>query len=141
MELLKEAMKAKDEASMRALRAIKGALIIAKTDKGYTGMTADKELQIVQKLAKQRKESFDVYTKQGLADLATKEKEELDVLETFLPKQLSEEEITPVIKEIIAALGVTDIKGMGQVIGATSKKLAGQADGAVISKVVRELLA
>lgn len=140
MELLKEAMKAKDDASMRALRAIKGALIIAKTDKGFTEMTPEKELQIVQKLAKQRKESFDVYTKQGLADLAQKEKEELDVLETFLPKQMSEKEIKPIVQEIISSLGVTDIKGMGQVIGAATKKLAGQADGAVVSKIVRELL-
>ena len=140
MEMLKEAMKSKDDASLRALRAIKGAIIVAKTDKGFTEMSPELEIQIVQKLAKQRKESYEIYTKQGMSELAEKEKEELSVLEKFLPKQLSEEEITPILKEIISELGITDAKGMGQVMGAATKKLSGQADGALISKLVKQLL-
>ena len=140
MEMLKEAMKSKDDASLRALRAIKGAIIVAKTDKGFTEMSPELESQIVQKLAKQRKESYEIYTKQGMSELAEKEKEELSVLEKFLPKQLSEEEITPILKEIISELGIMDAKGMGQVMGAATKKLSGQADGALISKLVKQLL-
>ncbi len=141
MDMLKEAMKAKDEASLRALRAIKGAIIVTKTEKGFTEFTPEKELQLLQKLAKQRKESFEIYTKQNMAELALKEKEELDVFEKFLPAQLSEDEIKPIIQNIITELGVTDLKGMGQVIGAASKKLAGQADGSIISKLVKDILA
>jgi uncharacterized protein YqeY len=140
MEMLKEAMRSKDEGALRALRAIKGAIIIAKTDKGFTEMTPEKEVQLVQKLAKQRKESFDIYTKQNMADLALKEKEELDVLGKFLPAQMSEAEIRPIIQNLISEMGISDIKEMGKLIGAASKKLAGQAEGAVISKIVKELL-
>ena len=140
MEMLKDAMRSKDEGALRALRAIKGAIIVAKTEKGFTEFTPEKELQLVQKLAKQRKESLDIYTKQNMPDLALKEKEELDVLEKFLPAQMSEEELKPIIQSLITELGVTDIKGMGQVIGAASKKLAGQADGSIISKIVKEIL-
>lgn len=140
MELLKEAMKAKDEASLRALRAIKGAIIVAKTEKGFTEFTPENELQLLQKLAKQRKESFEIYSKQNMAELALKEKEELEVIEKFLPAQMSEDELRPIIQSLVTELGVTDIKGMGQVIGAASKKLAGQADGAIISRLVKEIL-
>lgn len=140
MDMLKEAMKAKDEASLRTLRAIKGAILLAKTEKNAGEMTPEREIQLVQKLAKQRKESFEIYQGQGMADLATKEKEELDVLEKFLPKQLSEEEVRPVIQSLIAEMGVSDIKEMGKVIGAANKKLAGQAEGALISRIVKEIL-
>lgn len=140
MEMLKDAMKSKDEASLRALRAIKGAIILAKTEKNAGEMDSDKELQIIQKLAKQRKESYEIYSKQNMTELATKEKEELDVLEKFLPKQLSEEEVKPVIEQLISELGVSDIKEMGKVIGVANKKLAGQAEGALISKLVKEIL-
>lgn len=138
--MLKEAMKAKDEASLRTLRAIKGALLLAKTEKNAGEMTEERELQLIQKLAKQRKESFEIYQGQGMVDLAAKEKEELDVLEKFLPKQLSEVELKPIIQACIEELGITDIKEMGKAIGFVNKKLAGQAEGALISKVVKELL-
>jgi len=141
MEMLKEAMKSKDEASLRALRAIKGAIILAKTEKNAGEMNEEKELQLIQKLAKQRKESYEIYVKQNMMDLATKEKEELDVLEKFLPKQLSEDEVKPIIEGLVTELGVTDVKEMGKVIGAANKKLAGQAEGALISKLVKEILA
>lgn len=140
MDMLKEAMKAKDEASLRTLRAIKGAILLAKTEKNAGEMTPEREIQLVQKLAKQRKESFEIYQGQGMIDLATKEKEELEVLEKFLPKQLSEEEVRPVVQSIVNELGVSDIKEMGKVIGAANKKLAGHAEGALISKIVKEIL-
>jgi uncharacterized protein YqeY len=140
MDMLKEAMKAKDEAALRTLRAIKGAILVAKTEKNAEEMTPEKELQLIQKLAKQRKESFEIYHGQGMTDLANKEKEELVVLEKFLPKQLTEEEVKPIIAALIAEMGVTDIKEMGKVIGAANKKLAGQADGGLISRIVKELL-
>lgn len=138
--MLKEAMKAKDEASLRALRAIKGAIILAKTEKNALEMNAERELQIIQKMVKQRKESLEIYLKQQMDDLAAKEREELEVLEKFLPKQLSEEEIKPIIQKLIADLGVTDIKEMGKVIGAATKQLAGQAEGSTISKLVKDIL-
>lgn len=140
MELLKDAMRSKDEAALRTLRAIKGAIINAKTEKNAGEMDADKELQLIQKLAKQRKESFDIYTKQNMPDLAIKEKEELDVLAQFLPKQLSEEEIKPLIEKLIAEMGITDAKEMGKAIGAANKQLTGQADGSLISKIVKDIL-
>ena len=140
MGLLKEAMKSKDEGALRALRAIKGAIIIAKTDKGAGEITAEKEINILQKLAKQRRESIEIFTKQGVLDLATKEKEELDVIEQFLPAMLTEDEIRPILQSIIAKLNVTDAKGMGQVMGAATKELSGKADGSIIGKIVKELL-
>lgn len=140
MDMLKEAMKAKDEASLRALRAIKGAILLAKTEKNAGEMNEEREIQLLQKLAKQRKESYEIYQSQGMSDLAQKEKEELEVLEKFLPQQLSEDELRPILTSLIAELGATDIKEMGKVIGAANKKLAGQAEGALISKIVKELL-
>ena len=124
MQMLKEAMRAKDDASLRALRAIKGAIIVAKTEKNAGDMTSDRELLLVQKLAKQRKESYDIYMKQGMNDLAEKEKEEMNVLAKFLPEQLSEGEIRPIISSLIDEMGVSDIKEMGKVIGAANKKRA-----------------
>lgn len=140
MDMLKEAMKAKDEASLRTLRAIKGAILLAKTEKNAGEMTPEREMQLIQKLAKQRKESIEIYNGQGMTELATKEREELEVLEKFLPKQLSEEEIKPIVQALITELGVSDIKEMGKIIGAANKKLAGQAEGAIISKIVKEIL-
>lgn len=140
MGLLKEAMKSKDEGALRALRAIKGAIIVAKTDKGAGEMTAEKEINILQKLAKQRRESIEIFTKQGVIDLATKEREELDVIERFLPSMMTEDEIRPILQSIITKLNVTDAKGMGQVMSSATKELSGKADGSIISKIVRELL-
>jgi len=140
MEMLKEAMKAKNEAALRTLRAIKGAILIAKTEKNAEEMTLERELQLIQKLTKQSKESYDIYISQNMADLADKEKEELEVLEKFLPTQLTEEEVRPIIASMIAEMGVADMKEMGKVIGAANKKLAGQAEGGLISRIVKELL-
>jgi uncharacterized protein YqeY len=141
MERLKEAMKSKDDAALRALRAIKAAILTAKTEKGAGEMDEAKESQLVMKLAKQRKESIEIIEKQGRADLAKTEREELEVLNTFLPKQMTEEELTPLIQKIISDLGVTDAKEMGKVMGAANKEFAGKADGGTISKIVKQLLA
>jgi uncharacterized protein YqeY len=141
MERLKEAMKSKDDAALRALRAIKAAILTAKTEKGAGEMDEAKESQLVMKLAKQRKESIEIFEKQGRPDLAQTEREELEVLNTFLPKQMTEEELTPLIQKIISDLGVTDAKEMGKVMGAANKEFAGKADGGTISKIVKQLLA
>lgn len=141
MERLKEALKSKDDAALRALRAIKAAILTAKTEKGAGEMDEAKESQLVMKLAKQRKESIEIFEKQGRADLAQTEREELEVLNTFLPKQMTEEELTPLIQKIISDLGVTDAKEMGKVMGAANKEFAGKADGGTISKIVKQLLA
>lgn len=141
MDMLKEAMRSKDEGALRALRAIKGAIIVAKTEKDAGEMTPEKELSILQKLAKQRKESYEIYNKQGMLDLAAKENEELVVISQFLPAQMTAEELKPILEELISEMGVTDAKGMGMVMGAASKKLAGKADGSLISQIVKELLA
>lgn len=140
MEQLKEAMKSKNEGALRALRAIKGAILTAKTEKNAGEMDSTKELQLVQKLAKQRKESIEIFTAQNRTDLAEKEQEELNVLELFLPKQLTEEELRPIISDLITELGVSEIKEMGKVIGAANKKLAGTADGSLVSKIVKDML-
>lgn len=134
-------MKSKDDAALRALRAIKAAILTAKTEKGAGEMDEAKESQLVMKLAKQRKESIEIFEKQGRADLAQTEREELEVLNTFLPKQMTEEELTPLIQKIISDLGVTDAKEMGKVMGAANKEFAGKADGGTISKIVKQLLA
>jgi uncharacterized protein YqeY len=134
-------MKSKDDAALRALRAIKAAILTAKTEKGAGEMDEAKESQLVMKLAKQRKESIEIFEKQGRADLAKTEREELEVLNTFLPKQMTEEELTPLIQKIISDLGVTDAKEMGKVMGAANKEFAGKADGGTISKIVKQLLA
>lgn len=141
MERLKEAMKSKDDAALRALRAIKAAILTAKTEKGAGEMDEAKESQLVMKLAKQRKESIEIFEKQGRTDLAKTEREELEVLNAFLPKQMTEEELTPLIQKIISDLGVTDAKEMGKVMGAANKEFAGKADGGTISKIVKQLLA
>ncbi len=141
MERLKEAMKNKDDAALRALRAIKAAILTAKTEKGAGEMDEAKESQLVMKLAKQRKESIEIFEKQGRADLAQTEREELEILNTFLPKQMTEEELAPLIQKIISDLGVTDAKEMGKVMGAANKEFAGKADGGTISKIVKQLLA
>jgi uncharacterized protein len=138
---MKDAMKAKDEATLRALRAIKAEIIKAKTDPGAGGQIDEAtELKFLQKMVKQRKDSLDIFEKQGREDLATKEREELVVIQRFLPAQMSEEEITNVIKAIIADTGATSAADLGKVMGAASKQLAGKADGKVISGIVKSLL-
>jgi len=138
---LKKAMLAKDEKGLRALRAIKAAILLAKTAEGAgDAMTADAEIKLLQKLVKQRKDSIDIFEQQNRADLAIKEKEEVEVIEQFLPKQMSAEEIKAAVAEIIKQTGVANISGLGQVMGIASKKLAGKADGKTISTIVKELL-
>ena len=138
---LKKAMLAKDEKGLRALRAIKAAILLAKTAEGAgEAMTADAEIKLLQKLVKQRKDSIEIFEQQNRADLAIKEKEEVEVIEQFLPKQMSAEEIKSAVAEIIRQTGVANIGGLGQVMGIASKQLAGKADGKTISAIVKELL-
>jgi uncharacterized protein YqeY len=138
---IKTAMLARDEAGLRALRAIKAAILLAKTSEGgQVGMSSDDELRLLQKLVKQRRDSLEIFEKQQRADLATKEREEIEVIERFLPGQLSEEALQAVIAEIIAEAGASGPSDMGKVMGLATKRLAGQADGKAISAVVRTLL-
>src|SRR5688500_9252832 len=138
---IKAAMLAKNEARLRGLRAIKAALLLAKTEKGASeAITADTEIKVLQKLAKQRRESAEIYKSQNRDDLFTIEVEELDVIESFLPKQLSREEVESQIKVIIAESGASSVKDMGKVMGLANKQLAGKADGKMISEIVKQLL-
>jgi uncharacterized protein YqeY len=141
-ENMKKAMLAKDEVGLRALRAIKAAVLLAKTAEGASAsLSEDAEIKLLQKLVKQRKDSLEIFERQNRMDLAQKEREELEVIEQFLPKQMSEEEIKTVVAEIVKQTGVTNMSGLGQVMGVATKQLAGKADGKVISAIVKELLA
>ncbi|MCB0511207.1 MAG: GatB/YqeY domain-containing protein, partial [Bacteroidetes bacterium] len=137
---IKNAMLQKEEAKLRTLRAIKSAFLLAKTEKGGNGqISEEQELKVLQKLFNQRKESFEIFTKENRAELAAKEKEEMDIIGAYLPAQLSDEELKSTIQQIIQTLGVTSIKEMGKVMGAASKQLQGKAEGGRISSVVKEL--
>ena len=139
---IKQAMLAKDQARLRGLRAIKAALLLARTEKGSTEeITEEGELKILQRLIKQRKESADIYTQQGREDLSQIEEEEIAVISGFMPKQLDRAEITVIIADIIKSAGVTSVKEMGKVMGLANKELAGKADGKLISEIVKEQLA
>jgi uncharacterized protein len=142
MEALKNAMKAKDEAALRGLRAIKSAIILAKTAEGANGqITEDAENKMLQKLVKQRKDSIEIFKKQNREDLAVIEEQEVAVIEQFLPAQLSDEALTLKVKDIITQLGASSAADMGKVIGAANKALAGQAEGKLIAEKVKQLLA
>jgi uncharacterized protein len=142
MAELKTAMLAKDEKGLRSLRAVKAAILLAKTSEGGGGeLKEDDEIKLLQKLVKQRKDSLEIFTQQNRADLAQKEKEEIDVIEKFLPKQMSHDEIKAELKLIIAEVGASSPGDMGKVMGAATKKFAGKADGKTISALVKELLA
>lgn len=142
MTALKAAMLAKDEKRVRSLRAIKAAIILARTSEGSGGaITEADEMKILQKLVKQRKDSLEIYRQQNRADLAQKEQEEIDVIEEFLPRQLSPEELRGQLAALIRELGATAPSDMGRVMAAASRQLAGQADGKTISTLVKELLA
>ncbi|WP_293879421.1 MULTISPECIES: GatB/YqeY domain-containing protein [unclassified Sphingobacterium] len=139
---IKAAMIAKDTAKLRGLRAIKAAILLAKTEKGHAeDLSQEAEIKVLQKLVKQRRESAEIYKTQNREDLYEIEVEEEKVIETYLPKQLSKEEVETVVKAIIAETGASSIKDMGKVMAATNQKLAGQADGKTISEVVKSLLA
>ena len=141
MAELKAAMLAKNEAALRGLRAIKSAILLAKTADGKQGeISEDDEIKLLQKLAKQRKDSLEVFVAQNREDLAQKEREELEVIEKFLPKQMSEDELKEALKAIVAEVGASGPGDMGKVMGAATKQLAGKADGKMISSAVKEIL-
>jgi len=141
MEELKAAMRAKDEAGLRTLRAIKAAILIEKTSEGGDGEISEaKEISMLQKMAKQRRDSLDIFTQQNREDLAVKEREELAILDRFLPKQMTTEELQAELKAIIAQVGATSAADMGKVMGVASKQLAGKADGKAINEQVKQLL-
>jgi uncharacterized protein YqeY len=142
MAQMKDAMKSKNEAALRSLRAIKAAIIIAKTNEGAHGeISPDEEMKILQKMVKQRKDSLEIFQQQGRVDLAQKEQEELDIIQVFLPAQLEGDALLEELKAVIAEVGATSAADMGKVMGAASKKLAGKADGKAISAAVKQLLA
>ena len=141
MNKMKEAMKAKDTIALVALRALKSAFLLAKTETGISeDLTEEQELKIIQKQVKQRKDSASIFLKQDREDLATPELAEAKVLEQFLPEALSEEEIEKVVLEVIDTTGATGMKDMGKVMGIVSQKIGGQADGKTISTIVRAKL-
>jgi len=138
---IKTAMLAKNDAALRGLRAIKSAILLAKTADGQkTDITEDDEIKILQKLAKQRRDSLDIFVTQNREDLAQKEREELDIIEKFLPKQLSADELRETLKVIMQEVGASSPADMGKMMGAASKQLAGKADGKLISSIVKELI-
>jgi uncharacterized protein YqeY len=138
---IKAAMLARDKQKLEALRAVKAAILLAKTDKGGAGdVEEDTEMKILQKLVKQRRESAEIYKQQGRAALAEEEIFQLAIIEKYLPAQMSNEEVKKIIKEIIAETGAATIKDMGRVMGLATKKLAGKADNKLISGLVKELL-
>lgn len=137
---LKEAMKAKNQGALRALRAIKAAILLQKTDGSGTELDEAGEIKLVQKLIKQRKDSLEIYEKQNREDLAIPEREEIEVLSQYLPEQLSEDKLKEIISNIIAETGASSMKDMGKVMGLANQKLAGKADGKTISSMVKTLL-
>lgn len=139
---MKDAMKSKNEAALRTLRSIKAEIIKAKTEPGAGGeINEATEQKFLQKMVKQRKDSLEIFEQQGRADLAVKEKEELEIIQRFLPVQMTEEEITAEVKNIISTTGAMSAADMGKVMGLATKQLAGKADGKVISGIVKTLLA
>ncbi len=138
---IKAAMLARDKVRLEALRGVKKEFLEAKTAKGSDGqLTVETAQRIMQKMVKQRRESAAIFIENGRPELAEPELAEATVIESYLPKQLSREELIPILKEIIERLGVTDAKMMGKVMGVASKELAGRAEGGVISAVVKDLL-
>lgn len=142
MEDLKQAMRDKNEAALRTLRAIKAAILLEKTAEGGSDtMTEAAETKMLQKLAKQRRDSLEIFEQQNRPDLANKEKEELAIIERFLPAQMSQEELSKEVKAIIDQVGAKSPADMGKVMGVATKQLAGKADGKAISETVKQLLA
>jgi uncharacterized protein len=139
---IKQAMLAKDQARLRGLRAIKAAILLARTEKGSAEeITEETESKILQKLVKQRKESSDIYKQQGREDLSLIEEDEIAVISSFMPQQLDKSEIEAVISAIIKSSGASSIKDMGRVMGMANKELAGKADGKLIAEIVKAQLA
>jgi uncharacterized protein YqeY len=141
MAELKTAMLAKDEKALRSLRAVKAAILLAKTAEGGGGeLKEEDEIKLLQKLVKQRKDSLEIFQQQQRADLAKKEEEEIAIIEQFLPKQLSADELKVIIGRIVKETGASSPADMGKVMGAATKELAGKADGKTISSIVKEIL-
>ncbi|MFN4975205.1 MAG: GatB/YqeY domain-containing protein [Bacteroidota bacterium] len=141
MEQMKEAMKSKNEAMLRGLRAIKAEIIKAKTEPGAAGqLTEEAAMKMLQKMVKSRKDSLQIYQEQNRADLAQKEQEEIAIIEKFLPAQLGEEQLTAALKAIIAQVGAAGPQDLGKVMGIATKQFAGQADGKVVAALVKQLL-
>ncbi len=140
-EDLKKAMLARETDKLEAIRAVKSAFLLARTDKGAGSVLEEaEEVKILQKLVKQRKDSAAIYTEQNRPDLAEKEIKEAAVIEKYLPAQMGEAEIAAVVKRIIAETGAAGVKDMGKVMGAATKELAGKADGKIISGIVKQAL-
>ena len=138
---LKEAMKSKNQTALTALRAVKSAILLHKTQKSSDGeMSQQDEMKLLQKLVKQRKDSADIYKGQGRNDLADPELKEVEIIQQFLPEALSEDEVKEVVKSVIEEIGAEGMKDMGKVMGISTKKLMGKADGKLISTIVREFL-
>ncbi|MFZ6012820.1 MAG: GatB/YqeY domain-containing protein [Bacteroidota bacterium] len=138
---IKQAMLAKNKEELEALRSIKSMILLAETEKGgATDISPDAENKILMKAAKQRKESADIFKQQNREDLAQRELFQLEVINRYLPKQLSESQITTAIQDVIQEVGAKGPQDMGKVMGVVTKKLAGQADGRVISELVKKLL-
>lgn len=138
---LKAAMLAREEKSLRSLRAIKAAIINTKTAEGFSGeIKEEDEIKLLQKLVKQRKDSLEIYEKQNREDLASKEREEIEVIEKFLPKQMSEDELRSIIAKIVEKNGASSSADMGKVMGMANKELAGKADGKTIAAIVKDIL-
>jgi len=140
-EAIKASMKEKDTISLESLRAVKSALLLAQTQKGNSsGISADEEIKILQKLVKQRKESAEIYISQNRSELAEVEIKQSKIIERFLPKQLSPEEVEKIVSELINKTGASGMKDMGKIMGMASKQLSGVADGKTISNIVRSKL-
>jgi uncharacterized protein len=137
---LKEAMKAKDEGRLRTVRAIKAAIMLIKTDGTGKELDADGEIKLLQKMVKQRRDSLAFFDQQGRTELAKIEQDEIAIIEQYLPKQLSETEIEDIVRALIQETGANSMKDMGKLMGAANKTLAGKAEGAVISRIVKNLL-
>lgn len=137
---IKSAMLAKDQRALEALRAVKAEILLLKTAKDAKPITEDVELKLLQRLAKQRQEAADIYKKSGREDLAAEELAQLKVITQFLPAQMSEEEITAALKQLIADNNISGIKEMGKLMGLASKQFAGKADNKLVSQIVKQLL-
>ncbi len=137
---LKAAMKSKDQAALRGIRAIKAAIVLTKTDGSGKELDQAGEIKLLQRLVKQRQDSLDIFRKQGRQDLAIVEEEEISVIQKFLPEQMSSDELTTIIKDIISQTGAEGMKDMGKVMGMASQKVAGKADGKTLASIVKQLL-
>lgn len=140
MPELKAAMKSKNQAALRGIRAIKAAILLAKTDGSGSELDEAGEIKILQRLVKQRQESLDIFLKQDREDLAQIEREEIAVIQEFLPAQMSEDELKQIVTDIITQVGAESMKDMGKVMGIASKKVAGQADGKTLAAIIKASL-